>query len=46
MMLIQEFILVLELRMGMNEFDHRILSLPKQQREMPEKFWPERGYEP
>ena len=35
-----------EMQIGMNEFDHRILSLPKQQREMPEKFWPERGYEP
>ena len=30
----------------MNEFDHRILALPKQHRERPEKFRPEWGLEP
>ena len=32
----QEF--VFEMRCGMNEFDHRILALLKQERERPEKF--------
>ena len=36
-----------ELRIGMNEFDHRsFLSLLKQQRERPEKFRPQRIFEP
>ena len=30
----------------MNEFDHRILALLKQQRERPKKFRPERGFKP
>ena len=30
----------------MNEFDHRILELLKQQREMLEKLRPERGFQP
>ena len=30
----------------MNEFDHRILALLKEQRERPVKFRPERGFEP
>ena len=37
---------VFEMRIGMNEFDHRILALLEQQRERPEKFRPERGFEP
>ena len=31
---------VFEMRIGMNDFDHRILALLKQQRERPEKFRP------
>lgn len=35
------------MRVGMNEFDHRnVLAQLKQQRERPEKFRPERGFEP
>ena len=30
----------------MSDFDHRILALLEQQRESPEKFRPERGFEP
>ena len=30
----------------MNEYDHGILALLKQQRERPEKFKPEWGFEP
>ena len=37
---------LLEMRIGMNEFDHHILALLEQQRERPEKFSPERGFEP
>ena len=37
---------VFEMRIGMNEFDPRILALLEQQRERPEKFRPERGFEP
>ena len=39
---------VFELRIEMNEFDHRsfFISPLKQQRERPEKFGPERGFEP
>ena len=29
---------VFEIKIGMNEFDHRILALLKQQRERPESF--------
>ena len=42
-MIIQGF--VFEMQSGMNEFDHRILALLKQQRERPEKFRPERRFE-
>ena len=35
---------VSEMRIGMNEFDHLILSLLKQQQEGPEKFRPEWGF--
>ena len=35
------------MRIGLNEFDHRIvLTLFKQQRERPEKFSPDQGFEP
>ena len=37
---------VFEMRIGMYEFGHRILALLEQQRERPEKFRPERGFEP
>ena len=37
--------LVFEMQIGMDEFDHRILALLKQQRQRPEKFRPERGFE-
>ena len=37
---------VFEMRIRMNEFDHRILALLEQQRERPEKFRLERGFEP
>ena len=37
---------VFQMRIGMNEFDRSILTLLKQQRERPEKFKPERGFEP
>ena len=43
-LIIEEF--VFEMRCGMNEFDHRILALLKQQRERPKKFRPERGFKP
>ena len=46
LMIIQEFFHVFEMRIGRTEFDHRILALLKQQRERPEKFRPERGFEP
>ena len=36
-------ILIFEMWSGMNEFDHRILALVKQQREKPETFRPEWG---
>ena len=42
--IMQEF--EFEMRCGINELDHRILSPLKQQREGPEKFKPERGFEP
>ena len=29
---------VFEMRIGMNEFDHRILAVPKQQRQRPENL--------
>ena len=46
MMVIQEYD-VLELRIGINVDDHRsVLALLKKQRERPEKFSPERGFEP
>ena len=43
MMTIQEF--VFEMWCGMNEFDHHILSLLKQQPERSEKFKPKQGFE-
>ena len=39
-------ILVFEMWIEMNEYDHRILALLEQQRERPGKFRPERGFEP
>ena len=37
---------VFEMRIGMYEFDHRVLALLEQQRERPEKLRLERGFEP
>ena len=37
---------VFGMRIGMNEFHHRILALLKQQRERSEKFRAERGFKP
>jgi len=43
-MIIQE--LVFEMQSGMNECDHHIIVLVKQQRQWPEKFGPEWEIEP
>ena len=40
MMITQESFHVFEMWIGMNEFDHCILALLKQQRERPENFNP------
>ena len=37
---------VFEMRIGMNEFDYRILALLEQHLERPETFRPERGFKP
>ena len=37
-MIIQEFFHVFEMRFEMEQFDHRVLALLKQQQERPEKF--------
>ena len=44
--MIISFFYVFEMWIGMNEFDHRILALLKQQRERPEKFKPDWGFKP